>query len=656
MWVTGCVTQQDRAYGVKTLELTDFGGHTELVVRHTERDQESKLGSTKSRSEETIFEESVSLETKGFVLHPNLFEFGLGGVFGLVQESFEDVVDDRNRDASNRGNLLEFDFDAQIFKKRNTPVTVFAHRRRGIIPRPFLPGLETTTTNYGLNWQYVSEKIPTSLQLSHTDVELSALLVGGGEEEEEGRQKSTELRFESAYNFSDHNKLSMTYNLEVVSEKPFELNYDANEVTLAHLWDFGDRHQHNLRSDLGYLDQRGTIDIERLRWREDLRLKHSDTLQSKFEFEALDRSYGSRSRDAADIQERSYYFSGSLRHQLFKSQTLQIRGYARKQEFETGLDVTRWGGQAVLNYHKTNRWGVLRANYAIRAERNDNRGTATVLEIIDELQTFRDPDPITLTNRNVTVSSITVRAEDRVTFYQRGRDFTVLTVGNVVEIRRVPTGRIADEEAVLVDYLFDVGGNFEIETVHHNFGIRQDFDSGVMPYYRFEWQEQSLSPAGATGAIAENITGHVIGMEYRKSSLRCFAEYEDHDSNINPFTSLRLGASYTYRFNSGAQTTFNSRWTETSHGAPSERDTKLFTVEGRYRHPITRNLTVEGSVLYRTGEDTFSDDTDGIDVSLGLEWLIRKTKVRINLERTEYEDGFASNDSSRLFIQVRREF
>lgn len=651
--MAGCVTQKEKSFGLKTLEFTEFGGHADFVVRREERELKSKTGISDTRSKETILEESLSLETKGYAFHPNVVEFGLGAVFGLVQEDFEDLIDGRKRDVSNSGDLLEFNIEAQILKKRSYPMTVFAQRRRGIVPRPFLPSLESTSTNYGLTWQYVSKKIPMSLHFSHTDAKLSPLFISG-EAEEEGRQKTTEFRLESDYHSSDYSTLSLIYEHKSVDEEPFALQYDADEVTLTHRVEMGDKHQHRLRSELNYLDQRGTTAIERVRWRENLRLKHSDSLQSEFRFEALDRSFQGRSRNVPRVEERSLRLSGSLRHQLFLSQTMQLRMFAQKQEFEPDLDITRWGGQFNFNYRKTNRWGVLYANYGLRLERIDHTGADRANEAIDEVHTFRDPAPITLGNRNIIVSSITLRALDRVTFYQRGRDFTVRTIGNLVEIERTPTGRIADGETVTVDYLFNLGGAFELDSLAHNFGIRQNFEFGLTPYYRFEWQDQTVSSAGDAGAIAEDITAHVVGVEYQKSALRLFAEHEDRESTINPFARLHLGASYTHRFKSGAEMSLNTRWTDTSFDAPNSRDVKLLTVEGRHRHPITPTLTVEGSVLYREGEDSVVGDTDGVELLLSLEWFVRQMTVKISFEHTEFEDRFALNDSSALFVHIRR--
>lgn len=651
--LTGCRSQPAAAYGVKTLSLTDFAAHADIVTRWRDRDFESKVSQSRTESEETIFEESVTLETGGSLFHPNLFEFGLAGVFGLVQEEFEEVVDGRKRDDTNSGELLEFDFTGRLFKTRDYPMTVFARRHRGIIPRPFVPSLETTTSTYGFTWQYVSEKIPTSLQFNYTDAKLEPFSLAGSREDE-GRQKNTELRFETEYIFSDRHSLSLVYDHKSVEEDPFDIDYDSDEVTLTHRLEFGTRRQHSLRSEFNYVDQRGTIDFERTRLREELRLEHSDSLRSEIRFEAVDRSRGLPGRDVPRVDETSYMLSGRLRHQLFDSQITRLRLFVHEQEFEPDLNITRWGGQFDIDYRKTNRWGVLHSHYGFRAERNDNDGESRRLDVIDETHTFRDPDPSVLNNDNVIEGSIMVKSQDRVTIYQRGADYAIRTVGTRTEIERIPFGRIADGDTVFVDYMFDIGGNFELDTIGHSFDIREDFDIGLTPYYSFEWQDQSLSPRDATGALAEDITAHLVGVEFQKGSLNLFAEYEDHDSNINPFVSTRLGASYTHRFKSGATTSLRTRWTDTELGPPTRRDITLFTAEARHRHPITPNLTVEGSVLYRDGEDSLSADTDGVDVSLAAEWYYRATELRLSLEHSEFDDEFTESDSTTLFVHLKR--
>ncbi|MCP4593500.1 MAG: hypothetical protein GY842_22410 [bacterium] len=635
----------------QSLKLTDIGGYVEFVARQREHSQESKAGGGTLDEEEMIFEENVRLDTDGFAYHPNLMEFALGGLFGLVQHDYRENVSGRERTSGDNGTAIEFDFDASFLKKKKYPGNVFAHRQRTLEPRPFNSSLETTTTDYGLVWQYISEKVPTSFRLSHTDVRLDPL----NSVEEEGLQKNTSARFETAYKFNQQNELSLLYERQSVEEQPFELQYDSDEATLGHHLRFGGRNQHRLESELNYFYQRGTYNIERFRWREILRLDHTDELRSWYRFELLDRTQGGFV-GVAELDERRYTLSATIEHELYDSLVSQFHAFGLKQEFGAGLEINRIGALASFDYRKDNRWGRLLATYRATIQHEERTGVGLRVGVVDEQHTFMDPEPIVLVGTRIETGSIVITAEDRVTLYHAGRDFNLFLRGDWMEIERVPTGRILDGQTVLVDYVYHVGGDYDLDTINQDFRVRQEFNFGLSPYYQLRWQDQTITPAWATGSTPEDITGHVFGMEYRWRSLRLVAEYEDRDSTISAFEAIRLSADYTHRFKFGATGTVKVRWSDMSYKPPDERETTFFTAEGRYRHMITSGLTVEGAVLYRTEEDSLSGDDEGVDVDFSLEWFVRQTEVRVTYEYGMFEDDFASSDQSSLFVQVRRRF
>ncbi|MGB2987856.1 MAG: hypothetical protein WBE26_18465 [Phycisphaerae bacterium] len=300
--------------------------------------------------------------------------------------------------------------------------------------------------------------------------------------------------------------------------------------------------------------------------------------------------------------------------------------------------------------------GLVATAYRVRMEQADHSGEVQPVEIIDEAHIFQDPEPITLNNPRIRLGSIVVKGDDRVTLYQPERDYTVHRIGNRVEIRRVVTGWIPDQQRIYIDYIYSLGGSFGLDTLSQNFGIRQDFDIGLVPYYRFEWQDQTVSPAEVTEILPEDITAHIVGLEYQRRWLRLTAEYEDRDSTIDSFEKTRLGAILHHRYKSGATGNLHAHWSDTDHHMPTKRNVRLTTIQGQYRHPITANLDVEGSLLYRIGEDSLSGDDDGIDLSLSVDWSIRQVEVKIMLDLSQYEDDFARNESSALYVQVRRSF
>ena len=309
-----------------------------------------------------------------------------------------------------------------------------------------------------------------------------------------------------------------------------------------------------------------------------------------------------------------------------------------------------------LSYRKSNPWGTLSASYRPRYQSEDRKGLERSFEIFRARQTFRDPEPLTLNNLNIDTSSIRITAEDQITVYHVGRDYRLRQFEDRVEVWRVATGRILDGQTVLVDYVYSSGDSFTLDTVGQNLQVRQDFDFGLSPYYRLRWQDQTVSPETTTGIRPDDITAQIVGAEFERWKLRLTAEIEDHESTINPFEAIRLGAGYRRQVTQTATAVVKARWSDVTHSLPEERETTFFTLEGRYRQAITSRLSFESSARYRHLDDTIGGTDEGIDVDLALEWKLRETEIRVSYQFGQFEDDFAENDHSVFYLQVRRHF
>jgi hypothetical protein len=648
---TSCQTPARTDRRIKAAEITDIEGYIEVITRQRENETRSKVSPSDTRFAESIFEENLGLSLDGYAYHPNLVEYSLAGVFGLLQFDFERTANEQTFSNTADGDVLEFDLNARFFKKKEYPGSIYARRYEAIEGRPFLSSLRTTTDSYGLLWQYVSEKAPTSIQFDTTDVLIDPL----SDDEESGRQENTTFRFETGYKFTDSNTLSLIYDRKSVQEEPFAFQYDSDELQLTHNLDFGDRKQHTLDSRLDAFDQRGTFNIERFRWREALEFRHTENFRTLLQSEFQDRTQGGIT-GVDPFNEESYYLAGTLEHELYGSLISQLFAWIQNQQFSTGPEIDHYGGQISFDYRKKNPWGKLLADYRVRVQREDRQGSRRDVEAFEERRTFTDPNPVILQVQNIQPGSIRITDVNRLTLYQSGSDYILTPFADRIEIERVPTGRIADGETVLVSYVFTLGSDFELDTFSQQFGIRQNFKLGLSPYYRLRWQDQTLSPPDAQGGIEDDITAHILGLEYRWEGLRLSAEYEDHDSTINPHSAVRLTGDYRHRFKTGATGSVRARWTDMNRRPPQERQTEFFTLEGRYRHPILKGMVAEGMVLYRHEEDSLSGDDDGLDLDLSLEWLIRQTELRVTFEYGQFEDDFAESNHTSLFFQLRRKF
>ena len=94
----------------------------------------------------------------------------------------------------------------------------------------------------------------------------------------------------------------------------------------------------------------------------------------------------------------------------------------------------------------------MNADYRIEGQETERSGGDQIISVIDESQTFNDPDPVILNEPNIILGSIVVTDITGTTVYQVNLDYTVLTFANRVELHRVPTGMISNGETVLIDF------------------------------------------------------------------------------------------------------------------------------------------------------------------------------------------------------------
>jgi hypothetical protein len=648
--LAGCQNNKQKQNGVGGVAISDWDGFLEFQMKQQRQDRDQQSGALESDFKERVYRERIGLSTDGYVYHPHPLDFTVSGLFGLVQQDFDSDATTAENRGDDDGRSLEFDLSADILKEKKYPTTIFGRRYEALEPRPYFTSEVRTTTEYGLLWRYLSEKMPTSFQVNHSDVDFDPL----GDSEISREQRNDQLRFDTGYIFSSENSLSLTAERRMVEEDPFNIDYDVDEVRLTHKFIFGAEGQHRLDSDLYLYDQEGTTDLERTQLREVLNLKHWDTLKSWYLIDWTDRTQGNVS-GGPDLQEESNLFSGTLAHSLYESLISRAGGYYQIQDFRGGTDIDQYEISTDFQYRKLNSLGVLTANLGLKRQQIDQRGSGQIISVIDEAHTFNDPLPIILSQPNIILGSIVITNQAGTLTYLPFVDYTVSSFGNRVEIFRVPTGLIANGQTVLIDYDF-TAESFKLNTQNRRFGIRQNFGFGLSPYYRIHWQNQFTSPSDTTATEPEDITSHLFGLEYMIDSFRASAEYENRNSTTTPYESVRVSGYYSHQFDFGATGGLNARWMDIDYESPNEREATFFTVGGDYRHPIGRYLSVEGAVRYLDNSDTINGDDNGIDVDMSLEWIYRQTEIRITYEHGRFENDFSKNDSSVLYLQIKRSF
>ena len=220
-----------------------------------------------STFKEDRYEETISLATTGYYLHPNLVELNLSGTFGLRQDQIEDTGEDSNEESV----IYDYDVSGTLLRNSSAPFTVYSRRNTEVINRAFGPSLDATVMTTGAVLDWHGAKIPTRLEVYHMDQDLEAL-----DGSETFKLSQNTFNWQSEARPAEHQHFTWNYNFNNVDESSKveglggnqSNQFDIHDATATHTWDFGNKERHNLTSSVNYFNQTGDFPLERLRWDE----------------------------------------------------------------------------------------------------------------------------------------------------------------------------------------------------------------------------------------------------------------------------------------------------------------------------------------------------------------------------------------------------
>jgi hypothetical protein len=548
-----------------------------------------------------------------------------------------------------------FDVELGLLRIKPYPGRLFARRYEALEPRPFSPTIRRTSEKFGGEWRYVDSTIPTRVQVDQTTVDYDQI----GTNALDYIQRDFIARFETGYNFTQTNFLEFLYEHRKTKQQnklsPVSFEFEVDDLRLGHRLRLGDRSQTRLDSNLNYYNQTGTFKVERAEWTEALNWKILDSLRAWVDMQLMEREQGAFNTPVT-VEDTLMRLSGGLEHQLYESLTSTVGGRLETKDFKDGPDLDRYNAYGGIRYRKQNPVGVLEASYRLGYQTIDNTGSDTVIPVFDEPQTFNDPFPVIINGQNIVESSIEITDLTGTTLYTLGLDYTVLKFPSRVEIYRIPTGRINNGQTVLVDYVLEPVPAYRLDQVRQNLLIRHEFDFGLAPYYRLDYQDQTVDPSDLVTPVPNDYDRHFLGLEYSDSKLSGRAEYQRSSGTFDTYDGYALSGSFTQRLGETGRLHLHGIWTRIDYTEPNERRAENLYAGGQYRQELVRHLDLEVTATYRALNDTFLGDSDGVDIKGLLELLYGKTTVRLGCDFSIFDTERVKREWMMLYLQLTREF
>ncbi|HSV14560.1 MAG TPA: hypothetical protein VLI90_09880, partial [Tepidisphaeraceae bacterium] len=323
-------------------------GSVNLLARYDANT--SDQGSTHERAAESLFEETATVESGGYVYHPNIFSFHVGVTGGLSQQLFDSSNASPQTDKTGFDSLYGWDISGTFLRNEYAPLTLYTRRFEQFIQRDFSPSERSTSTTYGANLDIRSRIVPTTFQVYHSDDTLTSLAPGVG--------------YDLTQNVAQwHSEADPTANQKLIWDASFNNTYQApnigpsftinsGDANLSHDISFGKDKASSLLSSINYTNQTGDIAFNRLRWSESLRLKHSEQFLTQYNY-AFDRESFQGS------EQTNHRLNAGFVHHLFESLTTSGNVGGALTDLGSGGNIEQFFSSLGFDYRKNVPFGVL---------------------------------------------------------------------------------------------------------------------------------------------------------------------------------------------------------------------------------------------------------------------------------------------------------
>lgn len=619
-------------------------GSLDLLGQYSSDKVESDLSGT-SKSNETLFEEALTLETTGHIVHPNLADLRLKGTFGLAQSQF-DGTDLEDQTSST---IYLWDAQANIFREQRISNMVYTSRSDQLVDRNFGPSLREVYTTYGDLLQIRSQSVPTTFRIYRTEQEQLDL---SGDDDFKFSENVFEWHTDSQP--TPHQFVTWDYRV-IQSEQSAATGPDNSSVgqsaSLGHSIGFGPEYRYSLGSSLSYSDASGSYGSEQLRWDEILHINHTKNFESEYEY-LLD------SQTTGGVEQTYQRGTADFRHRLYQSLVSHAKLGYLQLDFSDGSATKDWFANSDFTYTKKVPYGMLLGTMAAGYDLRTTSGGSDDVPVLGQPITFGpDLQPVIVPGVTIIPSSIVLRDSTGRQFIE-GIDYTVSTRPDGVQIDRALGGAIDANAPILLDYTAGPQPEAELSTVQFSLGMRYDisrgFLKGLSPYARFGLVEQSVEGGGGL-IVPDSVRDYVGGVEYRFLDVTLTAEREMYQSKVIPFDATRLSARWDHRISTETVLTLRSSYSKIDYTRQQETTTDIIsgiTIE----HRLTRELFVSGSADWVHSDDSIGGTTQGTQELLEIRWKRRQLEMYARARNSNLEGERSSTDFQLFQVGISRKF
>ncbi len=595
------------------------------------------------------FRESLGFSLHGDVVDPNLIHFNGAFEIGLAQGRYREEVGPFVESDSASGVLSRFDFSLDAFQNKPVSVQAYARRYDDRIPRRFLPSLRERQTEAGVNVLAQTGDVTTEFGVSWNDIErLSSTRI-----EDDETLETTRFFLNSTWDISERQRLKLAYEHEnqdaTYQGSIYDFGVIRDEFRLEHEFAFGPDGRHSWDSSLRYNQESGNLARDELIANTQLSFQLTDKLRTS-------ARYGFYRYDQSNIRSDLHKVDLIATYQATDNLRLTLDGYALNERIDNDVETDEYGAQFDIGYRRPTGMGELTVDVAFAWDQARTSGSVPRRIVRDEAHAMHDGRLILLRQRFIEAGSILAHNAARTQFYIFGVDYIFVQTEDRTQVKRLPTGRIADGDVVYFDYAYNVPASARVDTYRTDLLIEHTFDFGLTPFYAFEGRFQQAETSIGTPSYRDNMNRHRMGARYRRDWWSITGEYEIFDDTIEPYDAFHLfGTANLLRGH--------------DHSVDFDGELSLYRFEGGYdarevwwldfrvtdRWQLDPYWSVNTSASYRREDDSVDGITDSVDLEMVLAYTRNYLSAELAMEYNLLDIEPNQDDGFGVFFRLRRD-
>jgi len=481
----------------------------------------------KEEQKSGAFSGEINLNASSYLMHPNflLIDFGIGYAPGTLSNNFlvaPDRADTRTAEKVNLG-LIFFD-------QRPVSLKAFANYNHGFINRELTSDVETHQFSTGAVLYPKNGFLPVTLSYRYDKWQQDELQTLRNFESQR-HNITAQIKKSFSAGHDDHELMASYNDYFRKYENNINISNQISRISLRNRFYFNTDKRNRYRSLIWWQDQSGSQPYKRFQIDQELFIVTLRTLSFLGGYQYFKYS-------TSLVESRQHDASGEISYQFYKSLKLFVNYQFTDNKqtfFSEQINRANFG----LNYTKNIPTGSFRLKYTFRLQ-SDNRESETAnLLVVNEEHILRDSEIILLDNPRVIVSSIIVTDVTGTILHQENLDYLLIERGQFTEIRRIPGGQISDGETVFIDYESMFSESYNFNATGNKFLVGLNVLNNFLDVY-FAYNDFDYNTIeGSTSGIFKFYDQRLIGASATLEMISAGFEYDDYNSNIIPYRSIR---------------------------------------------------------------------------------------------------------------------